>query len=966
LFISILILLSVSWVSADPPATHPVTGEPLVIDCLRGTPAAIDGDLSDWNLAAMTPAVLDVAEQMSSGVETWDGPEDCGGTFYLLWDDEKIYIAAIVTDDVLSMNKTDGNIWNADCVEFFFSTLNAVAGHDEHYQWGMNANGQKWNWCNMHSAGQAEPGNMEVGAALTPDGYICEAALPHGDIEALDFIVGDYIGFHPCLDDTDNGDRELQMTWTGREAHDQTQGYGHIYLSPNPAALPELSQNPSPADEADDVPWDSQLSWDPGIYAATHDVYLGTSLDDVNAASVNDPRGVLASQGQTETVYDPGLLEFGTTYYWRVDEVNAPPTSTVYKGAVWSFTSEPVGYPVSGVTATASSEHQADSAAVNTVNGSGLNEDGRHSTNLTDMWLSNAAEMEGVNIRFDLGQAVKLHHAHVWNHNTQTEAILGYGFKETLIETSLDGETWTELKTAEFPQATGNGEYAGADILLDDVTAQHVRFTALSNHSILGLNQAGLSEVRFYSIPVQAREPQPADGSVSDGVDVVLSWRSGREAAEHQVVFSEDEQAVIDGSAVVGTVDETAFDVGTLDLGMSYFWKINSIGDTDYEGALWSFQTPAAQMIDDFESYRAQEGLRIWEYWIDGFENPSENGAVVGNGDDAEKTMVYQGSQSMPLAFNNTTAPRSEASTYFDAPLDLTVGNPESLKLQIHGDAPGFVEGTDGSITIGASGADLWGTADEGRFVYKSLNGDGSITARVDSLANVQDWAKAGVMIRESDTAESADAYTVTSAASGLTFQYRLETFASAASDSGTRSDLWANHNDRPVWVRVERVGDTFNGYISLDGVNWEGSVSNPQTIIMISNVKIGLCVTSHDNNVSTVAVFSDIVTTGNVSGNWEVVEWGGGSSGHPNNDAAPVYLRLADTSGKEAVIAHPDPQATVLQNWDEWTIPLSSLGAINTSQVDSITIGVDTAGVQGKIFVDSIRTERPYPADGN
>ena len=50
LFVGIFILLSMSLVFADPPAVHPTTGESLVIDCLRGTPDAIDGDLSDWNL----------------------------------------------------------------------------------------------------------------------------------------------------------------------------------------------------------------------------------------------------------------------------------------------------------------------------------------------------------------------------------------------------------------------------------------------------------------------------------------------------------------------------------------------------------------------------------------------------------------------------------------------------------------------------------------------------------------------------------------------------------------------------------------------------------------------------------------------------------------------------------------------------------------------------------------------------
>ena len=93
LFVGIFTLLSVSLAIADPPAVHPKTGEELVIDVFRGTPDAIDGDLSDWNLSAMTPAVLDAQEQLSDDSPdkaAWDNHEDNSGEFYLLWDDEHI------------------------------------------------------------------------------------------------------------------------------------------------------------------------------------------------------------------------------------------------------------------------------------------------------------------------------------------------------------------------------------------------------------------------------------------------------------------------------------------------------------------------------------------------------------------------------------------------------------------------------------------------------------------------------------------------------------------------------------------------------------------------------------------------------------------------------------------------------------------------------------------------------------
>ena len=86
--------------------------------------------------------------------------------------------------------------------------------------------------------------------------------------------------------------------------------------------------------------------------AATHDVYLGTSLDDVNNASRSNPMGVLASQGQTATTYDPeGLLEIGQTYYWRIDEVNGAPDYTTFTGEVRRISYD-LGNQVPAITST--------------------------------------------------------------------------------------------------------------------------------------------------------------------------------------------------------------------------------------------------------------------------------------------------------------------------------------------------------------------------------------------------------------------------------------------------------------------------------------------------------------------------------------------------------------------------------------------------------------------------------------
>jgi hypothetical protein len=96
--------------------------------------------------------------------------------------------------------------------------------------------------------------------------------------------------------------------------------------------------SPNPANGQKDVLREADLSWRKGIFADTHNVYFGMDFADVNEASPTDPRGVLQSENQTETSYELDTLDYGQTYYWRIDEINAPPDTTVYKGDVWSFT----------------------------------------------------------------------------------------------------------------------------------------------------------------------------------------------------------------------------------------------------------------------------------------------------------------------------------------------------------------------------------------------------------------------------------------------------------------------------------------------------------------------------------------------------------------------------------------------------------------------------------------------------
>ena len=100
----------------------------------------------------------------------------------------------------------------------------------------------------------------------------------------------------------------------------------------------ETALSPHPKDKEIDVLRDAVLSWKPGGYAVTHNVYFGTDPNDVNDATLDDPRGVLVSPSQAETTYQfADLLDYDTTYYWRIDDVNDIEPNSPWKGKVWSF-----------------------------------------------------------------------------------------------------------------------------------------------------------------------------------------------------------------------------------------------------------------------------------------------------------------------------------------------------------------------------------------------------------------------------------------------------------------------------------------------------------------------------------------------------------------------------------------------------------------------------------------------------
>jgi len=746
--------------------------------------------------------------------------------------------------------------------------------------------------------------------------------------------------------------------------------------------------NPSPADGAENVSKDVVLSWVPVEAATQHDIYFGIDARAVANAGTSDTTGIYRGHLIADSYDPPEALEFGKTYYWRVDEIGAPPDNTVLKGNIWSFTIEQFVYPITNVLARASSS-ESGKEAENTVNGSGLDASGllHGNESIGTMWLSAADGNQPTWIEFEFDRVYKLYEMWVWNSNESLESVIGLGFKNVTIEYSIDDENYTTLGTThEFNQAPGTADYThNTTIDMGGVPAKYVKLTANSNFKNI-LQQFGLSEVRFFSIPVQAREPFPASGATDVALDLSLNWTAGREAEKHDVYFGKDIQAVTDGVEPIATVAEGSYGPLSLDLGTTYYWHIDEVNDAEtpsmWQGDLWDFTTVEYLVVDDFESYDADEN-QIWYAWKDGLgygtpDTPpyypgNGTGSVVGDettGSFTEETIVHGGKQSMPLAYDSNkqgSLHYSEATMTLGSQRDWTVRGVKELSLWFRGypaSVGSFVEGPVGTYTMTAAGADIWNQADEFHYAFKQLTGVGSITAKVESVENTNPWAKVGVMIRETlDPGSKFAAVYITptnadgTPTQGCRFQVRIDTDGSATSDTSIATPEQMAITT-PYWIKLERdLAGNFRGYYSADGENFQSLVFRPN-ISMSSNVYIGLALTSHDAALTCEAVFSGVRTTGTVT-----VQWQSQDIGISSNSGESMYITVGNSAGAPAVVYHDNPAATQIDVWTEWAIPTQVLAdqGINLADVDNISIGIGDrnnpqAGGSGKIYIDDIR----------
>jgi hypothetical protein len=774
-------------------------------------------------------------------------------------------------------------------------------------------------------------------------------------------------------------------------------------------ATPATAWAPVPADGGRYIDPNTALQWSAGMNATGHEVYFGT-----DRAAVEAGTGGTAKSSQATASYAPGLLARDTTYYWRVDEVVG---DTRVTGSVWSFTTRPVIPKVNeNLVGWWKLEDEKSGTAVDYsgwdgygilrgdpqwvegyygdglyLNGAGAYVDLTPGANWstgtaprtlcgwgkTDSvaggwrWIAaygspatsqamfigmNGTDLYGGGYGDDVYLA-GFWEIGVWHHIALTYDGTTARLYADGIEVASMPKTWNLVKGLAHIGRQVNSAAEFWDGTIDDVRIYNVALTP-----------AQIKEV-MRGDPLLAWNPQPKNRADVDIRSLTtLRWSAGDGAARHDVYFGTDSAAVkaADSGApeYQGRQTGTSFDLGGLVAfgGGSYAWRIDEVeanGATVHRGVLWTFTVPDYFIVDDFESYTDEEGVgkRIYETWIDGYFDGS-SGSTVGNLNPpfAERSIVHGGQQAMPLDYNNINAPYfSEGYREFSPLEDWSGYGVTDLTLWVRGwPAPPSVNESGGKFTLTVQAADIWGTSDQFTFVYKTLNGDGAITARVTSNGTGSNtWAKGGVMIRDSLEPGSVHGMMVMTGGggNGASFQWR------PAADGATLNSDAATAVAPPYYVKIERKIDSITASISPDGINWTQQ-GQSQFIVMTAPVYIGLCTTPNAATEQRTYQFDNVKTTGSVSAAWHLAD-----VGLNRNGAQDLYVRVEDNTGKKATVTHPT--AVNATDWTEWKIPLSGLAPVNLTKVKRLYIGVGdkdhpAPGGTGRVYIDDIRVTVP------
>ncbi|MFB0552660.1 MAG: LamG domain-containing protein [Phycisphaerae bacterium] len=429
---------------------------------------------------------------------------------------------------------------------------------------------------------------------------------------------------------------------------DDVRTYDHVLsgievLSVMQGQIWPYAWGPDPADGAIYPDTWVNLSWSPGGLAVSHDVYFGDNFDDVNEGAP-DSSGFQGNQLETFIVvgfpgfaFPDGLVP-GTTYYWRIDEVNDAEPNSPWKGDVWSFSVPP---------RTAYAPDPADGAEMVE----------------TDIELSWTA---------------------------------GFGAK---LHTVYFGDNFDEVNNAAGGLPQGITTYTPGPLKMAKTYYWRVdEFDAFETHkgnvwSFTTEGAVGSPDPANGAVDVKQTKILTWTPGVYAASHQVY-FGTDKEAVRNADTGSPEYKAT-------GNLGAESFDPGILQWDTAYYWRIdeanNTNPDSPWTGNVWSFTTANFLIVDDFESYNDldpadPDSNRIFNAWIDGYEDPT-NGSLVGydNPPFAEQIIVHGGNQSMPLFYDNSVG-YSEATLTLTYPRDWTENGVSTLTIWFRGDSANAAE----------------------------------------------------------------------------------------------------------------------------------------------------------------------------------------------------------------------------------------------------------------------------------
>ena len=698
--------------------------------------------------------------------------------------------------------------------------------------------------------------------------------------------------------------------------------------------MPVQAYNLSPYAGALNRNLNTKLSWKAGNGAVSHDVYL-----DVNEANVAAGAASALQGSQEATTFDPNGLAAGTTYYWRVDEVDSAGAKVV--GNVLSFSTASEGAHGAQWEVWSNIGGTAVSDLLNDVNyprnPDQVNQvlDFESPTDMADnyggrlrAWLNVPAAGD---YTFWVGSddASKLY---IGKDPTSAEQIA-----EVTGWTSARAWDW-EAGQKSAPITLEAGKYFLQAILKeggggDNLSAAWQGGPILEQELIIG----GFLEPY---VPFWVDDPKPVNGDANVPYLLELSWQPGIYAAAHNVYAGTDEAAVANADTstagvFMGQTTENSVLTPALSWGKTYYWRVDEVNDASadspWKGPVWSFSVADYIPIAD----------------------------------------------AITVDYDNTVEPFvSEESVETGLLTNWTANGASSLQVEILGGLPKLSVGSDGAFVMQGAGADVWGSSDEFRYAYKSLTGDGSIQARVVAIgAGSSTWAKGGVMIRSTLDANSPHMIMALTGGDGggIAFQGRQTVAGNSSSFHG------AVTAEAPFWVKLTREGNSITGYYAADDPNrgvpdvndWQPMtatspdnsgfpISNPVEVNMPETVYVGLFVTSHAAGELRTFTFDNVTASDSVTGDWQVADVGVAQGG---NDAAPLYVTVEDSAGAKASVQHPDNPNTVLSTDPlTWKVLLSRFSGVDVKNIVKFTVGVGdgTAGGTGSVQVLNARVVKP------